>query len=387
MDKIYIKNIIQNIVDKEFTSNIERTIIMHNDRVNFRCPFCHEGNTKSKKRGNVYFNKLRYVCFRCGENTSFDKLCKKFGEQIDPTKKLEMIEHLNSVVNYKDVESDYMDFKLDDLIDINDLIEVFNRNLTPISEFKPVVRNGYIFNYLLERGITPDKQSCIYQAKYYYNEDRYEWIIVMLNKRNDKLLSIQIRNLKQGKNRMFRIYNYENLLEWIKLIKPETKEVDMGQLVIYNKLSYYFNILNIDFESVITVFEGYIDSLFYPNSIGMVGINTNSNFLENNNLDIQYFFDNDKTGHKKSEEKLRQGFRVFLWHKMFEDIVDKKSSFDPYSLMYRISKVKDLNKLAQTIEDPYNKLKLGNYFSQDLLDVKWIPKAKEWKRKIIQKSI
>jgi hypothetical protein len=161
----------------------------------------------------------------------------------------------------------------------------------------------------------------------------------------------------------------------------------VGQLVIYNKLSYYFNILNIDFESVITVFEGYIDSLFYPNSIGMVGINTNSNFLENNNLDIQYFFDNDKTGHKKSEEKLRQGFRVFLWHKMFEDIVDKKSSFDPYSLMYRISKVKDLNKLAQTIEDPYNKLKLGNYFSQDLLDVKWIPKAREWKRKIIQKSI
>ena len=75
-------------------------------------------------------------------------------------------------------------------------------------------------------------------------------------------------------------------------------EQEMNQLVVYNKLSYYFNILNIDFSQKITVFEGYLDSLFYPNSIGLVGVNTDSRFLENNNLDLQFFFDNDEAGFK-----------------------------------------------------------------------------------------
>ena len=67
------------------------------------------------------------------------------------------------------------------------------------------------------------------------------------------------------------------------------------------------NILNVDFGSKVTVFEGYLDSLFYPNSVGVVGVNTDLIFLENNNLDLQYFFDNDKAGFDKSEEKIKEG--------------------------------------------------------------------------------
>ena len=53
------------------------------------------------------------------------------------------------------------------------------------------------------------------------------------------------------------------------------------------------NILNVDFSEKITVFEGYLDSLFFPNSLGVVGVNTDMRFLENNDLDLQYFYDND----------------------------------------------------------------------------------------------
>ena len=101
----------------------------------------------------------------------------------------------------------------------------------------------------------------------------------MLNRRDNKVLGIQIRNLKEGKKRMFKIYNYENLFEWINLGKDEPIEMSINQLVIYNKLSYYFNILNVDFMEKITVFEGYLDSLFFPNSIGLVGVNTDYRFL------------------------------------------------------------------------------------------------------------
>jgi hypothetical protein len=145
----------------------------------------------------------------------------------------------------------------------------------------------------------------------------------MLNRKDDKVLGMQVRNLREGRRRMFKIYNYENLLEWIHIGKDVEIQMDMNELVVYNKLSYYFNILNVDLGNRITVFEGYLDSLFFPNSIGLVGVNTDFKLIENNGLDIQYFFDNDEAGFKKSE-KLKQGYHVFLWKKMFESIVDNK---------------------------------------------------------------
>ena len=146
--------------------------------------------------------------------------------------------------------------------------------------------------------------------------------------------------------------------------------------------NYYFNILNVDFGERITVFEGYLDSLFFPNSIGLVGVNTDYRFLENNNLDIQYFFDNDEAGYKKSEEKIKENFSVFLWKKLFEDIVDRKNSPDPYRLLHRISKVKDINKLSELVPDPYKKLELQKFFSSDVLDLKWIPKFRRKKNMV-----
>ena len=139
--------------------------------------------------------------------------------------------------------------------------------------------------------------------------------------------------------------------------------------------------MNVDFGERITVFEGYLDSLFFPNSIGLVGVNTDFRFLENNNLDLQYFFDNDEAGYKKSEEKLKNGYSVFLWRKLFEDIVNKKNADDPFKLLHRISKVKDINKLCQLVPDAYKKLQLQSFFSKDVLDVKWIPKFKKSKKK------
>ena len=211
--KEYINHIVHKIVNKEFNSSLERTVISHSDRVQFRCPYCHEGRTKTKKRGNIYYNKLLFICFRCGHKTSFDKMCKDFDEQIDPDKKLEMIEHLDSVMTYSDYEGDFIDAKFDELIDLSELERVFNSDLTPISDFEPIKVNGGVYKYLIGRGIPPEYHTNIYQAKYWKNEDEPEWIIVMLNRRANKVLGMQIRNLKSGKRRMFKIYNYENLLE------------------------------------------------------------------------------------------------------------------------------------------------------------------------------
>ena len=380
MDKVYITGLLQKILNKEFSNTQKRRINDFNDRLNFACPFCGDSHKNNhSKRGNLYFNKLFFICFNCDKKTTFDRMCKDFNEQVDTDKKLEMIEHLNSVVTYTDYENNMSDAKFENLIDLSELERVFSNDLTPISDFKPIQVNGGVYKYLLNRGIGTELHKNIYQGKYWKNEDESEWIIIMLNRRDDKVLGIQVRNLKEGKRRMFKIYNYENLLEWVNIGKDEP-DIDMNELVIYNKLSYYFNILNVDLGNVITVFEGYIDSLFYPNSIGLVGVNTDFKLIESSGLDLRYFFDNDEAGYKKTEEKLKEGYPVFLWKKIFEDIVDKKKSPEPDKLMYRISKVKDMNKLAQLVPDPYKKLKLDEFFSQDEYDLKWIPKFRKKKK-------
>lgn len=382
MDKVYIKQVIQRILDKEFPSKNRRKIVEYEDRFNFCAPCCGDSHKNEyKKRGNLYLNKLRYICFNCGKSMTFDRLCKDFNEMLDPDKKLEMIEHLNSVVTYSDYENSMSDAKFENLIDMNELSNVLNNDLTQISDFKPVQINSGVYKYLVDRGIKPDYHKNIWQAKYWKNEDEFEWVIAMLNRRDDKVIGMQIRNLKEGKKRMFKIYNYENLLEMVNIGK-DVSDLDINELVIYNKLSYYFNILNVDLGGRITVFEGYIDSLFYPNSIGLVGVNTDGRLLENNGLDLQYFFDNDQAGFQKSEEKIKQGYPVFLWKKLFEDIVEKKKSSNPYMLMNRINKVKDMNKLSQLVEDPYRKLNLDNFFSKDIMDIKWIPKFMKFKKKV-----
>lgn len=384
MDTAYIKTLIQTILNKSFNDVNRKNIVTYDNRINFCCPVCGDSaKSASKKRGNLFFNTLFFECFNCGHKSSLNNLCKRFLIQIDPSKKLEMIEYLNNVISNQDYKSDMSGVNFDDLIDFSDLEKIFNSGETILTDFKPVTKNGLVYQNLTERGICGKQLHDIYEAKHWLNENRYEPVMVFLNRREDKILGIQTRNLKSGKARSFKIYNFETLYRWIhKIETDEIEDIDINQLLIFNKLSYFFNILNIDFEDTITIFEGYLDSLFYPNSIGVVGVNTNMNILENHNLDIQYFFDNDDAGFSKSEEKIKAGYKIFLWKKLFETIVEKKNAADPYSLMNRISKVKDLNKLAQLVPDPNNKLSLNNFFSKDIYDLKWLPKKKVFYKKL-----
>jgi hypothetical protein len=328
-----------------------------------------------------------YVCFNCEKKTTFTKLSKDFNQQIDPEKRMEMIEYINQNLQYEEVKDDFTEAKFEKLIDFEDLKRVLNSDFVNITDFKPIDKTKGIYKYLINRGIGDEMQKNIYQAKYQMGENNHQWVICMLNRKGDKILGMQIRNLKSGKNRMFKIYNYENLLEWInhekKIKGEETIEMDISEVAIYNKLSYYFNMLNVDFSRKITIFEGYLDSLFYPNSIGLVGVSTDTKFLENNNLDIQFFYDNDHAGHKKSEEKIKQNFPVFLWKKLFTEIVERKDSKDPDRHFYRLNQIKDLGKLNELMPSSYKKLKLFDYFSEDGYDLRWIPKT--YTKKYIKK--
>lgn len=375
VDNSYFKNVIQGIVNKFHSHPSKKRLVEYPDRIGMACPYCGDSSKNpNKKRGNFYFENLFYVCFNCDNKASYNKLCKDFDISVDPDTKVKIYDYLDNHINYNNYEESFLDSKFDSLIDIEELTKAFEDEdcNSPISDFKPLVKNGGIYKYLVERGISPSLHKNIYQAKFQKGPEWYEPVIVLLNRKANKVLGIQIRNLKEGYKRMFKIYNFEQLNEWV---SPD-KDIDMAEMVMYNKMSYFFNIMNINFDATITIFEGYIDSLFYPNSIGVVGVNTDTSFLENNNLDIQYFFDNDQAGYNKSNDKIKEGQRIFLWKKLFQDIVDKKNTKDPHSLLHRVSKVKDLNKLAQLVQNPFKSFNLGEFFSKDIYDMQYLPKKK-----------
>jgi hypothetical protein len=378
MDIVYVESVVQSILDKEFQSQNRRKIVAYQDRLNICCPYCGDGKSEHKKRGNLYLNKLFYICFNCDKKTDLDRMVKDFNEVLDPDKKLEIIRHLESVSKYSDYETNFEDSNLEDLIKISELEHLFNEtDTTPLYDFKPIERGTGTWKYLIGRGISEDLHTNIWSAKYSKGDEGYDPVICLLNRKGNSVISIQVRNLKEGRKRFFVIYNWETLTKWT---RGENLDIPIGKSILYNKLSLFFNIMNVNFNRKITVFEGYIDSLFYPNSIGVVGVNTPISFLEDNNLDLQYFYDNDKAGFDKSVQKIKSGKSVFLWKKLFDWIVSNKRD-DPYQLSYRISKVKDLNKLATLVENPYTKFKLWEFFSIDIYDLKYLPKIEFSKKR------
>lgn len=374
IDGNYIKSVLQQIVNKVHTNPLKKEVrARDNSKFQISCPYCLDSDNNPRNyRGNLN-SLLFYKCFNCGIQSHFTSLCRTFDIEIDLDTKLKIYEYLDKEVSYKSYSDDFSSIGFKHLINLSDLVWCINSNdcNSPLYDFKPIQKNSLQYNYLLGRGIPESLHLNIWQANFRINEDRYDPVIVFLNRRDNKIIGMQVRNMKDGRQRMFHIYNFKDLYEWL-----GKDEISEGEMVMYNKLSYFYNILNIDFSSKITLFEGYLDSLFFPNSIGLVGTNTETSFFENNDLDIQFFYDNDQTGFNKSNDKVKVGYSVFLWNKLFDTIVKNKKSEDPYKLENRIKKVKDLNKLATLVPNPYKGLKLETYFSKDIFDKVFLPPKK-----------
>jgi hypothetical protein len=373
LDVAYIKDRIQEILDKSHSESEKRRIMPMSSSsrdIQFACPVCGDSRKKMhEKRGHIYLNSLRFRCYneQCHVGTpTFTALCKRFNIQLDPGKKLDIINYVNENIQYRPSEDDYMSASMDKLLHIDDLKRVFNDGTSELTNFQPVQKNSKAYWHLKNRKINPNDET-FWEATRWITPNWSEYVIVFLNRRGDNVLGMQTRNLKKEKEkRYFKIYNFEMLYN---IIHPDDP-IDEAEAIIYNKLSYFFNILNIDFERTITVFEGYTDSKFYPNSIGLVGLDTDLDFLMKSGADLQFFYDYDKPGMWNTLKMLNKGEKVFLWEKLFENLIEGKK--DPYELYQKLIKIKDLNRLAEIVNDPYNSLKLHKYFSIDIFDKKYI---------------
>jgi hypothetical protein len=384
LDRDYIKSKIQEILNNVHPEQQKHYIKDYPERLNFACPICGDSQKQlTKKRGNLYFKNMMYICFNeSGCNMSFLKLLKTFNIEIDLQKKLDIYNYVDTNIKYKKEDNVILQ-KLDRLIDIDFLTTYLNDNpSTQFLKFSVIKHNSAVYQYLkFERLI--DNFDNIYEAEYSLTPKWKEKVIVLLNKSGKKVLGLQIRNLKSGDKRFFKTFNFEKLHN---LLHPDDP-LDEIEAVSYNKISNFYNILNVNWDQPVTIFEGYLDSIFYPNSIGAIGINSidEMSFLMSEDLDLQFFFDQDGVGIRKSLKMLEDGHKVFLWQRLVDDLI--KNKVDKYEAKKYAIKIKDLNMLVQKMKnpDPYNKLKLQKYFSNDVFDKLYLdfslyPK-KEFKKK------
>lgn len=369
LDIEYIKLKIKEVLKNAHTDSRKHGIKELTDRLNFSCPICGDSEKDpNKKRANIYKdNPLYLVCFNEGCRSSITKLFRDFKVDIDPEKKQQIYDYAESNIKFDRKKEIYIPSHLDKLMNINEMITFFNDHPEhKITKFKPIQNNSAAYQYLKYDRLIENFEN-IYEAEFKLTDRWIEKCIVILNKSGDKVLGFQIRNLKSGDKRLFKVYNFEKIY---KILHPD-EDIDELELMSYNKISNFYNILNVNWDEPVTIFEGYLDSIFFPNSIGAIGLNsidTELSFLFDSDLDLQFFFDQDNVGVRKSSTLLENGHKVFLWQKLVETLLKNKT--DKYTAKKYLLKIKDLNKLVQEMKntDPYNKLKLDRYFSSDSFD-------------------
>ena len=395
-----ILNSIQNILNKNHSEHEKKKILLYPndsnpDRVNFACPCCSDSSSnKNKKRGNLYSD-LMYKCFNCGAFMSFTKLCDTFGEHLDMENRIKIYNYIDNNVKFTTNDNSFVIKSLDKLIKIQDFMDYFNnRTNSWLVDIKPVEYNSHVYQYLKYERLIPNFEKDIYQGTYRVVKDgkvKFSTkVMINLNMSDDVLLGIQLRNLEKDKEkRFFKIIEFDELYNYMHPNEP----LDDIEAISYNKLSHFYNILNIDFEKPVTIFEGFLDSKFCDNAIGMCGLNSGKELLSfliesDDDLQLRFFYDNDVPGIKITSELLEKGYPVFLWNKLFDKII--KKSKDKNNAKYRLSNIKDLNELAKDAKcsDIYNKLKLDDYFSKDEFDKVYLDKLvynKETKKLEIKK--
>jgi transposase-like protein len=370
--KVYVKPMLESIAKTNHSIKSKQDVKVFDDRIAMACPCCGDSEkVHSKKRGNLYLKSLRYKCFNCGVSYTLFEFLKLYNQVIDIETKRDLADYVEeNILKTKWHEDEFVTNSLDKLIPIDVLSSFFNgeEERNPMSDFRPVTKGSKVYQYLMERKIT--NHDDIYEATYWHTSNWNEPVLVNMNQAKGKVIGIQTRNLKGRDKRFYKIFSFSELYNLVYGV-----EIDEIEKIGYDKLSYLYNILKVNWGGDITIFEGFLDTKFFPNAIGCVGTNTDLNFLLNQDLNLRFFYDYDSAGIKKQKQYIKKGYPVFLWERLFDSW--STMSKNPYRAYLKLTKnIVDLNDVAKVAANPYAKLKLESFFSKDQLDIMWVKDIK-----------
>lgn len=368
-----IQSFVKELLKKRFPDNrLKQEVHESDDKLNFACPYCGDSaHDSKKKRGNLYPNRGYYRCYNdgCSIKVPLDKFISvyslKYSIGLPEIKKPE-IKWVAETSKKK--RGSLIEFLInknasEHLLRIDKLVARFA--LIPCQEAEP---NSKIAKFLEKRRLT-DLDSFNECAYFDHNEDKI--YLFNLDLRSGRVLGFAIRKLDAGDGPKYLFKNYSELKK-----NGLVRNISDDLLSDIDTINNYFNVLNINFSKPVMVTEGQIDSLFLKNAIATTGVSKSSLLLNNllSKSNALIFFDSDSAGKNKSIELIKKGYRVFLWNKIFSDLIKK------YPLQRKSVKlINDVNDLFIFIKandpslthDSFYEL-VSQYFSESSFDLIWI---------------
>ena len=107
LDIDFIASSIQKILEKVHTNKNKWSIKKKHDRLTFACPICGDSHKDPHaKRGHLFLNNLFYKCYNEDCKSTFTGLCKRNSIELDPTKKLAIINWVDQHTQWNKSEDD-----------------------------------------------------------------------------------------------------------------------------------------------------------------------------------------------------------------------------------------------------------------------------------------
>lgn len=330
---------IQDYLKSKFDEPIKQQINTYDNRANFSCPICGD-STKMlhKKRGNIYLS-FSYKCYNCGYFSSLYNFLKKIGK----------------INNFSAEEAGYIyrSFKVNPSDNIGhaiytgylfEEIEKYAININYLKEKYNLVnasKNKRSSNYLKKRSIPLESLG----NRLLYDSKQDALVFVNTTKDDKSFIGMQYRYLK---SKGFNTYSYNKCL--LDLGYEVSQDNQIVETV--DNFSNLFNIMHVNFNFPIYLFEGPIDCLLFDNAIASCG---SSNFSNLQFKNLYVFQDNDAEGKRLAQTKVKKGTPVFMWSKFLKD----------YKL--ETHNIKDLNDIViKNPEIDINNLK--KYFTESKYD-------------------
>jgi hypothetical protein len=290
------------ITDKKFinliASSLERFAWKNSNLANCRCPYCGDSQrNKRKARGYFYAknNDMFFRCHNCGIGTTIYKFLEFHTPNLVKEYSLERWKKgENGHSNYKKPEINLSFNKvkktntvLSDLVSVFDLEEehickefVINRQI-PKTHWKNLYYTENFCNLIDKYGKEPCNES--------FSKD--ERLVIPIFNEKKELIGLQGRTLSKSSIRYLTL----------KLID----EFDTA----------WFGIQNINTDETVYVVEGPIDSLFLPNCIAMIGLNTDKK-IPTSVKNYVYVLDNEPRNKEVLsyyESVIKNNHNVVIW--------------------------------------------------------------------------
>ena len=351
MDLSRIEELVNSVLSKEFPGDPARQrVYKGGNRLNFCCPYCGDSvKDPKKKRGNFYLDTLSYKCYNGGCGIFKDSL--NFFKDFHVQNKLsgEEREEIRKIIEENHARRKPIYGKID--------IGVFFEN--DINEI--VIPRDFFMKTLGLQDVKDSKISNYIQRRCQPLDSRFAWDpkrekLYLFNLTPDnKILGLQVRNMESVKGgSKYLTYKLSGIYE--KILRQTNPEI-LEKAREVDPISNVFGIGFLDFNSIITIFEGPMDSWLWGNSTGLCSLENRFPFDLDNK---RYWYDWDKAGIQKSMDLLSKGETVFNWGKFLEENdITKNRKWD-------------LNDLVIHLRFTGKKIKrFDNYFTNEILDLRY----------------